>query len=458
MSKKRRAVTTVFVIVLMGIACFFGIRRASAASYEEKLKKTQERQAELEKMLAKEKERKAEFEENLAKSKEYLSELTGEIDKVMAYIEEVDKQIQLVSDRLESLNIEIDDREAELEQTKADLAEAEIACQKQYETMKSRIRYVYENGSEGLWELIFSGDGIENLLNRAEYRIKITEYDNSLLDRYKAAQALVEANKAYLEASIANLEELKKEAEAELAQQNELAVRKGEQLEEYMAKRQLEEEIVFNYGEELDKAELSIEEIYRLQEEQQEEEARIRKEEQERLAELARKAEEERKAAEEERKRKEELERQQRLHAAEGVTLTWETSKDKMIWPLPGDGRTYSGFGPRVAPLPGASTFHQGVDIGGEFGATIVATIAGRVTIATYSSSAGNYIQIDHGNGVCTRYCHCSQLLVRVGDYVMQGQAIGLVGSTGVSTGPHVHFAVLINGAFVDPMKYIKYK
>lgn len=455
MNRKQRAVTAFGVAFLMVLTCFFGLGRASAASYEEKLKKTQERKAELEQMLADEKARKAEFEENLAKSQQYLAELTGEIDKVMAYIEEIDKQLQAVSDRLETLNLEIDEKEQELEQTRKDLAEAVEAREKQYDVMKSRIRYIYENGNESIWDIIVNSKGFESLLNRVEYRMKITEYDNSLLDRYKAAEDLVAANEAYLEASLENLEELKQEAEAEYKQHSELAARKGEQLEEFMAKRQLEEEIVFNYGEEIDKAELSIEDIYKLQEEQQEEEARIRKEEQERLAELARQAEiaRQREAAE-----RAERERQQRLHAAEGVVLTWETSINKMIWPLPGDGRTYSGFGPRVAPLPGATTFHQGVDIGGEYGATLVAVLAGRVTIATYSSSAGNYIQVDHGNGVCTRYCHCSQLLVKVGDTVMQGQAIGLVGSTGVSTGPHVHFAVLINGTFVDPMKYIKYK
>lgn len=458
MNRKLKVVTALVMIAVMITGCFYGMKRASAATYEEKLKKTRERKAELEKMLETEKQRKADFEKNVADTKKYINELNGEIDQVMAYIESIDIELQKIYDRIEELNNEIFDRELELEQTKEELEEAQISQQKQYEAMKKRIRHIYENGTESFWDMITGAVDFENLLNRAEYRKKITEYDNSLFERYKASTALVDAYKEYLEESIKNLEELKAEAEEESRQQNELSAKKGEQLQAFMDKKQIEEELLFSYGAEVDKAELSIEDIYKLQHEQTEEEKRIEKEEQERLAEIARKAEEERKKkAAEEAARQKELERQYRLHAAEGVVRTWETSINKMIWPLPGDGRTYSGFGPRKAPCPGASTFHQGVDIGGVMGATIVAVLAGRVTGSSYNSSGGNYVQIDHGNGVSTRYLHMSQRLVKVGDYVMQGQPIGLVGSTGISTGSHLHFGVIINGSYVDPMKYIKY-
>ena len=128
-----------------------------------------------------------------------------------------------------------------------------------------------------------------------------------------------------------------------------------------------------------------------------------------------------------------------------------------MIWPLPGDPYRGSGFGPRKAPCAGASTFHKGVDIGGKYGAKIVASLAGKVTYAGYNNSAGNYIEIDHGNGYVTKYLHCSKRLVSRGDYVLQGQVIGLVGSTGVSTAPHLHFGVFIDGVAVDPLRYIRY-
>lgn len=99
-------------------------------------------------------------------------------------------------------------------------------------------------------------------------------------------------------------------------------------------------------------------------------------------------------------------------------------------------------FGPREAPTAGASTNHGAIDIGVSTGTNVYACLDGTVTIAQYSDSAGNYIEIDHGNGYVTKYMHNSQLKVSVGDKVTAGQVIALSGSTGYSTGPHVHFQI----------------
>ena len=187
-------------------------------------------------------------------------------------------------------------------------------------------------------------------------------------------------------------------------------------------------------------------------------EAEIRRLEAERLAaiEAAKKAAEEAaKKAEEEAKKNAVNYVHGKLNAAKGIELTDVTDANKMIWPLPGDGRIYSKFGYRKAPTKGASTFHKGVDIGGSYGADIVSVLAGKVIAASYTATNGNYVRVDHGNGVVTGYVHCSKLLVKKGDYVKQGQVIALCGSTGISTGPHLHFGVSINGTFVDPLLYI---
>jgi murein DD-endopeptidase MepM/ murein hydrolase activator NlpD len=125
-------------------------------------------------------------------------------------------------------------------------------------------------------------------------------------------------------------------------------------------------------------------------------------------------------------------------------------------WPLPVSGRISSGFGYRSAPTAGASTYHKGVDIAVDSGTKVLATKEGKVVTATYSSSAGNYIAIYHGDGLYSYYMHCSQLNVSVGDKVEQGQVIARSGSTGISTGPHLHFAVFKNGNYVNPMYYVK--
>lgn len=133
-----------------------------------------------------------------------------------------------------------------------------------------------------------------------------------------------------------------------------------------------------------------------------------------------------------------------------------KTSINCMVWPLPSDHNIYTYFGYRKAPIKGASTNHMGLDIGGTKGSKVVSVLAGRVITTSYSSTGGYYVEIDHGNGVVTRYLHNSKILVSEGQYVDQGQAISLVGSTGISTSPHLHFSLIINGTNVDPYPYLK--
>ena len=127
-----------------------------------------------------------------------------------------------------------------------------------------------------------------------------------------------------------------------------------------------------------------------------------------------------------------------------------------IIWPLPADHRISSYFGYRVPPCPGASSFHKGLDIGGAYGLNIVAALSGTVSAVNWDSTSGNYVTIDHGNGVQTKYLHCSKTLDYVGQSVSQGETIAKVGDTGVATGSHLHFSVVINGSFVDPYPYLK--
>lgn len=129
-------------------------------------------------------------------------------------------------------------------------------------------------------------------------------------------------------------------------------------------------------------------------------------------------------------------------------------SDSGFCWPTPGYTTVTSPYGYRIHPITGKLKFHSGVDIGAKGGTPIVAAADGTVTISVYSNSYGNYVEIDHGGGVRTRYAHMSKRLCKVGDTVTQGETIGLVGSTGNSTGNHCHFEVRINGTTYDPMQY----
>jgi len=124
-------------------------------------------------------------------------------------------------------------------------------------------------------------------------------------------------------------------------------------------------------------------------------------------------------------------------------------------WPTDG-GWVSSGFGLRSDPFTGRTAFHEGVDIASRFGSAIKAMGGGVVSFAGEKEGYGTALEINHGNGYVTRYAHCKTILVRVGDRITKGQEIALVGSSGRSTGPHLHFEVLRDGKAVNPSSYLK--
>ncbi|MBN2852473.1 MAG: peptidoglycan DD-metalloendopeptidase family protein [Clostridia bacterium] len=163
----------------------------------------------------------------------------------------------------------------------------------------------------------------------------------------------------------------------------------------------------------------------------------------------------------------EELLRKQNALEAESAALMNEIIKlqskakyigGKMLWPLPANRKIPTGggtFGMRIHPIFKDWRMHTGIDLGAPYNANILAANDGVVLKAGYSSGYGNRIVIDHGGGIATLYAHATTLLVHEGDKISQGQVIALVGSTGNSTGPHLHFEVIVNGVQVDPMNYL---
>lgn len=123
------------------------------------------------------------------------------------------------------------------------------------------------------------------------------------------------------------------------------------------------------------------------------------------------------------------------------------------VWPV--DGVLTSPFGYRRSPFGRQWKFHTGLDLAAPYGAPIMATSDGLVTFANWDSGHGRTVEIDHGHGVTTRYCHASRLLAAAGDLVGAGDVIALIGSTGMSTGPHLHYELLLDGEKVDPLEYL---
>jgi len=393
------------------------------------------------------------------KTEQKIAELEALKGDTQAYIRELDMQLLQLADELDQLETDIAAKQAEVDETTAHLAEAEQTEREQYEAMKLRIQYMYEKGDSSYLDMLLSSGSMSELLNRAEYIQEISVYDRDMLEKYKAIVADIAATKVKLEEELQQLEDLKTQTEAK--QQSVLMLVDEKNKELANLNSQLETQAELRAGYEADLAETNAR-IAQMEEE-------IRKAEEE----ARRRAEEEaRRKAEEEARRKAEEAARAREGAGEASGQAVDAPKDtekksssssssgskatgSLSWPLPASDYITSGFGHRESPTAGASSNHQGIDIGASTGSSITAADGGTVITASYSSSAGNYVVISHGNGLSTVYMHCSKLLVSEGDTVSKGQTIAKVGSTGYSTGPHLHFGVRKNGSYVDPTDYV---
>lgn len=358
------------------------------------------------------------LEEEKKKAEAAIQELEGLKSNTETYVRQLDSQVDSLGQEVSRLEGDIAGKTQSIGETTEKLKEAEATEQEQYESMKLRIKYMYENGDSSYLNLLLESRSVSELLNRAEYVSKISEYDREMLDQYVATKEGIAADKQKLEEEKEELEDLKSQTEAKQNAVELLLNEKSQELERVNAQ----------IGEKTAEAEAYEKDI-------KAQEDAIRRIEEE----LRRQEEEARKAAE----------------AAGKTYNTVSLGNINFIWPCPSSSRITSAFGSRTSPTEGASTNHKGIDIGASTGSNILAAADGTVSIATYSYSAGNYIMLNHGGGVTTVYMHCSSLLVSPGETVKKGQVIAKVGSTGYSTGPHLHFGIRYNGSYVNPSSYV---
>ena len=334
-----------------------------------------------------------------------MEEIEKSKDETLVYIEKLDKKSAALEASLENLKGQIQTATKELDTANKELKEAEATEQKQYTTMKKRIKYMYENGSQDYLEILFSSKDISDLLNRTEYIEKISSYDQGIFEKYKETKRQITQKKSEIEVQLSELKDMQAEETAEKETLTNLREKKKEELKRYNEQIDISQEKADEYARQAAEAEAEVEKL--LQE------------------------------------RQKEIDRE---------------GDGSLRWPLTISGRISSGFGKRKSPTAGASTYHKGLDIAAPSGTPIVAAAEGKVVTAAYSSSAGNYVMIAHGNSLYTVYMHCSRLAVKEGDNVNAGQVIAYVGSTGISTGAHLHFGVSKNGSYVDPKIYVSQK
>lgn len=370
------------------------------------------------KELEAEKEKTSVIEEEKKKVEDTLKNLEGQKADTESYVRQLDQEMAAISSQLEELSGQIADKESEIAVTQEELSAAQEAEVQQYDAMKLRIKYMYEKGDTTFIDLILESKSISQLLNRAEYISQISQYDRQMLDEYAATRQTIADNEAKLESERADLLALQESTQAKHNSVEEFLAAKEEQLKSYETQIASAQSQINAYEQDLAAQESKIRQI-----------------------------EEEMQKAEEEARKKAE---------SSGTSYTVKSlGNTKFIWPCPSSSRITSAFGGRESPTEGASSNHQGIDIGASTGSDIVAAADGVVTIATYSASAGNYVMLSHGGGVSTVYMHCSSLNVSEGQSVTQGQVIAKVGSTGYSTGPHLHFGIRSGGSYVNPSNYV---
>ena len=332
---------------------------------------------------------------------------------------EINRQmIELIGEQIKIYDEIIAEKQAELDKA----LEKETA---QTELLRSRIRAMEENSSYSYASFIFDSSSVTELLSRIGDVNDIMHYDKALEEEYMAAREDVESIKKSYEEVRHEQELLQKELDtkqAELDAQVEAAYTMIADIETLSDDAQAEYDAI----------------------------AEAEAEAEETLQEAIRK-----RAAEEAAKNAANNASSGGISGGGGSSGGGSaTSLSNLQWPVPSCTLITSRFGYRVAPTTGASTYHGGLDIGAGMGASIVAAGAGDVIYAGANGGYGNCVMIDHGNGVVTVYAHMSSIGVSYGQYVTAGQYVGAVGSTGVSTGPHCHFEIRINGAQTDPAAY----
>lgn len=333
------------------------------------------------------------------------------------YVVELDGQLIFIQGTLAELEVKIAEKEQEIVQIEQQLKEARENEVDQYKAMEQRIRFMYEKGNSAYISLILDAEDFSEMLNKAEYIEEISNYDRDMLKEYQETKEAIEFLKEQLEKEEEMLHSAKEEAAEKEGEMSDLIDQKEKQIENYETDINNKEKAIKEYEAEIAAQNATIAAL----------EAQI---------------------AQAERELEDDV-------SGNDVGETPVYGGGSFCWPAPSYTRISDDYGNRIHPTLGVQQFHNGIDMAAPNGSPILAAESGTVIAAAYSSTMGNYIMINHGNGLYTIYMHASALYVSTGQTVTRGQKIAAVGSTGRSTGPHLHFSVRRNGAYVNPWNFL---
>ena len=377
---------------------------ASSAELKDKLSSLEDQKAEIKKELDSTASKVSDVEKTRAALQKEITLTKEEIETVKAYIERLQQQIDVKSTELES---------------------AQKALEAKEENFSQTVRTTYEQGDISYLEVLLNSSSFSDLLNRLDIVSTIMDDNKKIVAEYTAAKEDIQQKR----------DDLQKTQDEQVQYQDNLNY-KAEELKSSEAQQKALQESLEAY-----------------QKEQKAEYERITNEMDsvsDQIAEQSRKEAAAAAAAAAAAKKKGTTSNQVTTTGSGTVTRYSGT----FTWPLPGYTSASSAYGWRVHPIYGTRKFHKGEDIPAPTGAAIVAAASGTVTTAGWVSGYGNYTVINHGGGVMTAYGHQSAIYVSVGQTVSAGQTIGAVGSTGNSTGPHLHWEVTVNGVRQNPLNY----
>ena len=402
----KKALAGSLAIVLAAILAFLsvpGVMVSHAVPTEESIRKKEQQ-------IEKSKKQRDSLKANMTDLEKVKAALQKNKNDLAAYIKELDDNLAEIEEKIEDLTGQIAEKEEDIVRTQEELEEAQAVQEAQYEAMKKRIRFMYEKGETYYLALLFEAQSYSDMLNRAEYIGQLSAYDRRKLDEYVENTNYVALCEKTLEEEKETLEAAKEEVKEEQASVQELLAEKNNQINQVTAEIGDKEQQIAAYKASIEQENAEIAAL-------------------------------------------------EKVVAAEKAAL--EESRRRVYnggvfaWPCPKYTRISDNYGMRMHPTLGVEMMHNGIDLAAPYGTAILAAYDGTVVAASYSSSMGNYIMIDHGSGLYTIYMHCSSLAVSRGQDVTKGQTIAAVGSTGRSTGNHLHFGVRLDGSYVSPWRYL---
>lgn len=345
-----------------------------------------------------------------------ISQLKSQQAGYLEQKEALDNKCELMRQDIDLLEKQIKLYDDMIAQKGAELEKAETDRDEQLERYRTRVRAMEENGRYNYLETLLTATSLSDLLTKMDDVGEIMSSDKELEDSYKAAVAECQELKTEYEKTQADMKENQTELKSEKV---ELEAQITEATDMIASLQGNIDTFTAAYDENAAAEKSVISQMNQLS------------------AQLAAEAAAAKKKAQQ-----------------TGTPSTAVTGSGSFQWPVSSCTYITSKYGYRIHPIFHTKKFHSGLDIAASAGSTIAAADAGTVAVATYSSSYGNYVMINHANGYTTLYAHMSSLAVSAGQTVSKGQTIGYVGSTGWSTGPHCHFEIRYNGATVDPAQY----